>query len=136
VSLGQADWVAAGVILVVGSFSVAGLAVLAGVLPLLYPERGQQMSMMIQAFVLLVSGVYYQVEVLPEWLQVFAVISPATYILDGIRGAIIDGQNVTELGPELLALVIFGVVLVPVSLMVFGIAERWAKKTGRLKRQG
>ena len=136
VSLAQADWFAAAVVLLVGSFSVAGLAVLAGVLPLLYPERGQQMSMMIQAFVLLVSGVYYQVEVLPEWLQVFAVISPATYILDGIRGAIIDGQNVTELGPELLALVIFGVVLVPVSLIVFGIAERWAKKTGRLKRQG
>jgi len=25
---------------------------------------------------------------------------------------------------------------VPASLIVFGVAERWAKKTGRLKRQG
>ena len=33
-------------------------------------------------------------------------------------------------------LALFGVVLVPVSLVVFGVAERWAKKTGRLKRQG
>ena len=136
VSLAQADWAAAGAVLLVGSVSVAGLAILAGVLPMLYPERGQQMSMMIQAFVLLVSGVYYEVEVLPAWLQVFAVISPATYILDGIRGAIIDGQSVADIAPQLLALVIFGIVLVPGSLLVFDIAERWAKKTGRLKRQG
>ena len=33
-------------------------------------------------------------------------------------------------------LAVFGVVLVPLSLFVFGLAERWAKKTGRLKRQG
>ena len=44
------------------------------------------MSFMVQAFVLLVSGVYYQVDVLPAWLRVFSYISPATYILDGIRG--------------------------------------------------
>jgi ABC-2 type transport system permease protein len=136
VSLSQADWVAAAAVLLVGSVSVSGLAILAGVLPMLYPERGQQMSMMIQAFVLLVSGVYYEVEVLPAWLQVFAVISPATYILDGIRGAIIDGSTVTQVRGELLALAVFGAALVPVSLLVFDVAERWAKKTGRLKRQG
>jgi hypothetical protein len=33
-------------------------------------------------------------------------------------------------------LALFGAVLVPVSLLAFGLAERWAKKTGRLKRQG
>ena len=68
---GQADWFAAAVVLLVGSLSVAGLAILAGILPMLYPERGQQMSMMIRAFVLLVSGVYYEVGVLPAWLRVF-----------------------------------------------------------------
>ena len=46
----------------VGSFSLIGLGILAGVLPLLYPERGEQMSFMVQAVVLLVSGVYYSVE--------------------------------------------------------------------------
>jgi ABC-2 type transport system permease protein len=136
VQLGNADWLAAGVVLMVGSLPVAGLAILAGVLPMLYPERGQQMSMMIQAFVLLVSGVYYEVEVLPAWLQVFAFISPATYILDGIRGAIIDGESVAGVWREIVALAAFGAVLIPGGLMGFSIAERWAKKTGRLKRQG
>ncbi len=36
---------------------------------MLYPERGEQMSFMVQALVLLVSGVYYSVDVLPGWLQ-------------------------------------------------------------------
>ncbi|MEX2245729.1 MAG: ABC transporter permease [Dehalococcoidia bacterium] len=136
VELGQADWLTAVAVLGVGSFSVAGLAILAGVLPLLYPERGTQMSFMVQAFVLLVSGVYYEVEVLPGWLQVFSHVSPATYILDGIRSGIIDGASVADVWEQLAALAVFGVVLIPGGMLVFAVAERWAKKTGRLKRQG
>ena len=136
VDLGQADWLAAAVVMGVGSLSVAGLAILTGVLPLLYPERGTQMSFMVQAVVLLVSGVYYSVDVLPAWLRVFSAVSPATYILEGTRGAIIDGRGVTELWGTLATLVLFGAVLIPGGMAVFAVAERWAKKTGRLKRQG
>jgi ABC-2 type transport system permease protein len=136
VQLAQADWLTAAVVLFTGSFAIAGLAILAGVLPLLYPERGTQMSFMVQALVLLVSGVYYQVDVLPPWLRVCSHISPATYVLDGIRGGIIDGKSVADVWRELLALAVFGALLLPGSMAVFAVAERWAKKTGRLKRQG
>jgi ABC-2 type transport system permease protein len=136
VDLGQANWASAAAVLAVGSISVAGLGILTGVLPLMYPERGTQMSFMIQAIVLLLSGVYYSVEVLPPWLQIFSFISPATYILEGIRGAIIDGESLAEVSDTLLVLGVFGAVLVPGGIAVFAVAERWAKKTGRLKRQG
>ena len=136
VDLGQANWFAAAVVIVVGSVSVAGLGILTGVLPLLYPERGTQMSFMIQAVVLLISGVYYSVDVLPPWLRVFSYISPATYFLDGIRGAIIDGDGVRDLLGTLATLVLFGVILVPGSIAAFAVAEKWARKTGQLKRQG
>ena len=120
----------------VGSVSVAALAVLAGVLPLLYPERGSQMSLMVQASLLLISGVYYEVEVLPAWLQAVSVLSPATYILDGIRSAMIDGRGVVDVAGTLDALAVFGAVLVPMSVAVFAWAESYAKRTGKLKRQG
>ncbi len=136
VNFGQADWLGAALVIAVGSVSVAGLGILAGVLPLLYPERGTQMSFMLQALVLLVSGVYYGVDVLPAWLRVFSYVSPATYILNGIRGAIIDGDGVADLAGTLAMLALFGAVLVPGSIAVFAVAERWAKKTGKLKRQG
>ena len=94
------------------------------------------MTLMIQSAILLVSGVYYSVDVLPGWLQVFAAASPATYILDGIRGAILQGDGLDDLRRELTALVLFGAGLVPLGIVSFGIAERWAKKAGRLKRTG
>ncbi len=136
VDFSQANWLGAASVAVVGSVSVAALAILAGVLPLLYPERGSQMSMMVQASLLLVSGVYYEVSVLPAWLQVFSHISPATYILRGIRGAMIGGSSLSDLAPTLGWLALFAVVLVPASLLCFSWAERYAKRTGKLKRQG
>jgi len=136
VDFSQADWLAASSVAVVGSVSVAALAVLAGVLPLLYPERGSQMSLMVQASLLLVSGVYYEVEVLPAWLRIFSHISPATYFLDGVRGAIIDGDSLRDVLPALGALAAFAVGLVPASVLVFAWAEKYAKRTGKLKRQG
>jgi ABC-2 type transport system permease protein len=136
VDFSQADWLGAASVAVVGSVSVAALAVLAGVLPLLYPERGSQMSLMVQASLLLISGVYYEVEVLPVWLEVFSFVSPATYILDGIRDALIDGSSLADLLPTLGALALFAVVMVPASLVTFAWAESYAKRTGKLKRQG
>ena len=136
VDLDQANWIAAASVLAVGSVSVAGLGILAGVLPLLYPERGTQMSFMFQAMILLVSGVYYSVEVLPDWLQVFSYISPVTYLLEGIRAAIIDGQGISGVWDELVILAVFGIILIPGSIAVFAAAERYARRTGQLKRQG
>ena len=136
VSFARASWPAAAAVIVVGSVSLVGLGILTGILPLLYPERGEQMSFMVQALVLLVSGVYYGVDILPGWLQAVSHASPATYLLRGIRAAMMDGRGVWHQAGDLLVLGAFGCALVPVSLAAFSAAERWAKKTGRLKRQG
>ena len=52
-----------------GSFSFIGFSIVGSVLPLLFPERGSQMTHVIIALLLLVSGVYYPVSVLPQWMQ-------------------------------------------------------------------
>jgi ABC-2 type transport system permease protein len=136
INLGDADWFAAALVLLIGSLPIAGLAILAGVLPLLYPERGTQMSFMVQAVVLLISGVYYSVDTLPGWLQVVSRLSPATYLLRGVRSALIDGKTSADLAGDIGILLVFAVVLIPASIATFTAAERWAKRTGRLKRQG
>ena len=51
-------------LLVAGSLSFVGLGIVASVLPLLFPERGAQMTHVIQALLLLISGVYFPVSVL------------------------------------------------------------------------
>jgi ABC-2 type transport system permease protein len=136
ITLHHPDWPAAIAVIAVGTASLVGLGILSGILPLLYPERGEQMSFMLQALVLLISGVYYSVKVLPGWLQTVSHASPATYLLAGIRGAVMDGRGFGQQDGNLAILAVFGVLMIPGALLAFAAAERWAKKTGRLKRQG
>jgi ABC-2 type transport system permease protein len=83
-----------------------------------------------------VSGVYYGIDVLPGWLQACSRLAPTTYLLKGIRAAVIDGVGVGGQLSTLATLAGFGLVMIPASLAAFSGAERWAKKTGRLKRLG
>ena len=123
-------------VLLAGSVSFVALGVTASILPLLYPERGAQMTHIVQAFLLLVSGIYYPIEVLPPVLQVVARISPAAYVLEGIRSAILDGTPTAELWGVILPLLILGIIGMPVGVWAFRQAELYAKRTGKLKRVG
>ena len=136
VDLSHANLATAAAVLAVGSLSLIGLGILAGVLPLLYPERGEQLSFMVQSVVLLVSGVYYSVDTLPAWLRAASYLSPATYMLRAVRHAVLDGAGVGGVAADLAVMAAFAVGLIPLSIAVFSAAERWAKKTGRLKRHG
>jgi ABC-2 type transport system permease protein len=122
--------------MVLGSFSIVGIGMIAAILPLLYVERGAQMAFVLQSCLLLVSGVYYSVDILPPWMQVLSHLSPATYVLEGVRAGLIDGTSVSELTHLVWPLIVMGVVLIPFGLWAFGRAERYAKRTGKLKRVG
>lgn len=130
------NFLTAGVFLALGSVSFVGVGMMAAILPLLYVERGDQMVFVIQSIILLFSGVYYTVDNLPPWMQFVSQFSPGTYVLEGIRGGLIHGQSVGELLQNVWPLVVMGVVLIPLGVYVFGIAERYAKRTGKLKRVG
>ncbi len=119
-----------------GSFSIVGIGMIAAILPLLYVERGAQMTFVLQSCLLLVSGVYYSVTILPGWMQVLSKFSPATYVLDGVRKGVVDGTPVNELLYDVWPLIVMGVFLIPFGLWAFGRAERYAKRTGKLKRVG
>ena len=134
--LSGANLPAAALVMVVGSISFIGLGILGAVLPLMYPERGTQMVYVIQAVLLLVSGVYCPIAALPGWLQVLARFSPATYVLEGMRAAIQKGVGIGELMPTMIPLFLLGLLMLPLGVFVFCQAERYAKKTGRLKRHG
>ena len=74
---------AALVLLAVASVSFVGVGMVTAVLPLISPEKGAQLGFIAQGLLLVVSGVYYPVEVMPGWMQALATISPATYALRG-----------------------------------------------------
>lgn len=134
--LSRANLAAATVILVLGSVSFIGVGIMAAILPLLFPERGAQMTNVVQAVLLLVSGIYYPVSVLPTWIQPFSYLSPATYVLEGMRQAILEGAALSTLWASIWPLLVAGVVSVPLGVRLFMVAERYAKREGRLAREG
>lgn len=131
-----ADLWGAALVVVASSLPFVGLGLVAAVLPLLSTERGAQATQVIQGVILLVSGVYYPIAVLPGWLAWLGRLSPATYTLDAERAAILHGAGWAALAPDILRLLAAGLVLVPLGLVVFQWGERVALRTGRLKRNG
>jgi ABC-2 type transport system permease protein len=124
------------VILLVATLPLAGIGIMVAIMPLLAPEKGEQMSMSIQGVFLLISGVYYPVSVLPQPLHALGVASPLTYMLDGIRDALLRGRSVGDMLPILGMLALSGAVLIPFALWLFSRAEQRAKRLGLLKRSG
>src|SRR5207237_1718436 len=89
--LHHANYPAALVVLMVASISFIGIGMMTAVLPLMSPEKGTQLGFVAQGLLLVVSGVYYPISVLPEWMQWISKISPATYALDAARKSILHG---------------------------------------------
>ena len=136
VDLSHANVASALALLATGAVAFIGLAIGSAVFPLLWTEKGLQMAYIVQAVVLLVSGVYYETTILPAWMQVLSFISPATYVIRGMRAALLDGADLAAVWPNLWPALLVGAVSIPLGLRIFLWAERHAKRTGRLKRSG
>jgi ABC-2 type transport system permease protein len=129
-----ANYLAALALLAIGSLSFIGVGIMTSVLPLVSPEKGAQLGFVAQGVMLVVSGVYYPVSVMPEWMQWISKISPATYVLRGDRASILSGQGVAW--ADVWPLLIIAVLATPIGLAIFHAGERYAKKHGKLKRAG
>ena len=134
--LGSANLLGACAVLGIATLSLAGLGLMAACLPLMYTEKGMQMTSVMEAALLMVSGVYYPIEVLPGWLRFFSQFSPMTYTLHGMRAALLEGARLSELWGDILPLTATAVILIPLGLKVFTIAEAYCKRHGKLKRSG
>src|SRR6267143_1839822 len=113
-----------------------GLGIFTSVLPLLSPEKGEQMAFAVQGVLLLISGVYYPITVLPAPLRLGGLLSPLTYTLDGVRESLLHGLSLAGALPDIGILLLMGVILVPASVFFFRRAEIRAKRLGLLKRSG
>jgi ABC-2 type transport system permease protein len=136
IDLSNANLLGAAVVLLSGSLSFIGVGIIGSILPLLFPERGAQMTHVIIALLLLVSGVYYPINVLPGILQNAAIFSPATYVLHGVRAALLEGAPWSSLWSDIWPALLIGSFAIPIGLKIFKLAEHYAKRVGKLHRNG
>jgi ABC-2 type transport system permease protein len=131
VSIGNANLIGALLILILTIISFSSLGIISASF-IIIMKRGDPITWMFTNISGLLGGLYFPISVLPGWLQKFSYFLPVTYSLEGMRLALLKGYSLSELMPNILALVVFSIITLPLSIMIFGYAVRRAKTDGTL----
>jgi ABC-2 type transport system permease protein len=78
----------------------------------------------------LLAGTLFPYTVLPKWLRVIAECLPLTHSLEALRKSLLTGSSIGEVKIHLFALVIFVLILLPITLLVNNICMKKARKSG------
>ena len=100
-------------ILTVISFSSLGIIAASFIMVL---KRGNPITWFFNATSNLLGGIYYPITVLPTWLLFLSYLLPITYALRAMRLALLRGETLSTIWPDILALIIFCLVLLPTEL--------------------
>ena len=131
VDLSRGNYPVALLILALTVVSLSSLGILAaGFIMVL--KRGAPVTWIFRSLSSLLGGVYYPVTILPGPLQFLSRLLPITYSLRAMRLALLQGASFSTLAPEILALALFSLFFLPLSLLAFRYAVRRARIDGSL----
>jgi len=104
-------------------FSFVGLGIL--ITSFASTEESATMVMMTLMFpMMFLSGVFFPLQQMPEFMQVIARFLPLTYATTALRRVVVLGAGVSAIYTDIVILVAFGVVLLSIALVVFERAMR------------
>jgi ABC-2 type transport system permease protein len=85
--------------------------------------KSQQEAIILSLFFLLpnifLSGFFFPIAAMPQWLQAITYLFPLNYFLTIVRGIILKGAGVAELYPQMIALAIYGLVVMTIATRRF-----------------
>jgi ABC-2 type transport system permease protein len=132
--LRSANWLSVLVVLLATLFSFSGLGIFSSAYLLLF-KRGNPAKWFFLGVSSVVGGMLFPVEILPRWLQFVAHLNPVSYALDAMRAALLDGAKLSAIARPLTILLLFAIVLLPTSVLVFSWALQRTKITGTLSHR-
>lgn len=127
----RANWTGAVLILLTSVLAFSGLGILSASYLLLF-KRGNPARWLILGLSGLLGGIMYPVSILPMPLQWLSRIIPVSYSLQGMREAILTGAKLVQLWPSICALLVFSLILLPLSTVLLAWALRRTKIAGTL----
>ncbi|MBU0547917.1 MAG: ABC transporter permease [Candidatus Omnitrophica bacterium] len=80
----------------------------------------------------ILGGVFFPVTMLPKGLRFISHFLPITFSLKALRLSLLKGYSVGQLTTEIIALLLFSIFLLPLSILIFKYSVREAKKSGSL----
>ncbi|MCL5407119.1 MAG: ABC transporter permease [Patescibacteria group bacterium] len=105
-------------LLLLGIFSFVGLGILVSAIAS-EQETATQLLFMFQFPMLFLSGVFFPIALMPNFMQKIAHVIPLTYAITALRKVMVLGAGVGEVKSEMLILAIFGVVTLAISVPIF-----------------
>ncbi len=115
--------------LTLASFCAFGIL---GASLLVLAKRGDPLSAPLLQVTSILSGALFPVSVFPAVVEVLAHLFPAYYGINGLREALLGDGGWRDVLPDAAVLLAFAVVLLPLSVAVFGRAVAAARRTGTL----
>ncbi|MFH1783724.1 MAG: ABC transporter permease [bacterium] len=131
IDLTRTNLLSAFVILLLTVTSFSGLGLLAGSF-IMVLKRGQPVTWVVNTLFELFGGVYFPIAVLPDWLRPLSHLLPVTYSIRAMQLAVYKGYSLRLLTLDIIALVIFSIILLPLGLLSFKWAVKQAKTNGSL----
>jgi ABC-2 type transport system permease protein len=111
--------------------SFSGFGILSAAIVLII-KKGDPIAWVFGGVSSLLSGVYYPISVLPDWLTPLSRLLPMTYALDAMRLAMLKGYSLYDVRFDVLVLAGFALILTPLSFYAFRSALKRAKMEGSL----
>ena len=82
-------------------------------------NQAAPMANLISFPMMFLSGVFFPVYLMPDWLQQIAVFIPLTAIVDGLRLILTEGVTIIGLGPQLLVITAWSLALYALAIRAF-----------------
>lgn len=130
-NLSHANYLTAFIVLILTITVFSGVGIISASFIMVF-KRGNPINWLFGSVSSFLGGTYFPVTVLPLWLQKIAYLFPIFYALRAMRLAVLKGFTVTQLSTDITILLIFSLVIIPVSLASFKWAVRIAKTEGSL----
>ena len=126
--VGSTSWIGLVLVFVATGAAIAPFGILAGA-AVLVMKRGHIVSGGLVFLMSVLGGMVFPVSVLPARLEALSALIPLRYAFDGARKALFEGSG---WGTDVLVLLLFAVVLWPLSVFLFGKAGALARRAGSL----
>lgn len=131
VDLRQANIGATIVVFLVSVLPFVAFGVLSAAIIVLI-KRGDPVTWLFSMLGALIGGAYFPLSVMPPWMQTIAAIIPITYSLDALRLTMLQGYSLSQVQSQLMLLGVMGALLLPISMLAFGMAVRKGRRDGSL----
>lgn len=114
----QGNLLLVGLLLLLGIFSFVGLGILVSAVAT-EQETASQLLMMFQFPMLFLSGVFFPILMMPDFMQKIARLIPLTYAINALRKVMVLGAGFAEVQNEILLLFLFGTITLTISVPLF-----------------